>query len=268
MITPELNLNIADAYSALRPLALFAVGVTIYGFLVFHFYRFLARKEILKLDLSKHNQARRPLLRKIIAVFFNVVVSLVLFPLLIFFWFLVMAGLLFLMNSDRPIESIMLAAMGVVAAIRVSSYYNASLATDVAKILPLALLGIMLIDSSLIGLSESTEGIREAVIQWETVIYYLVGVVVLEFVLRIAWGAWGLIRHAEDGTVVPNEPPESPDDLVGSSANEGKAHSERPPRRLPDSPADAGVTANGNPGSSAYIEGSNFRHMPSRRGRL
>ena len=51
MIVPEINLNIADAYSALGPLALFAAGVAIYGILVFHFYRFLARKDILKLDL-------------------------------------------------------------------------------------------------------------------------------------------------------------------------------------------------------------------------
>ena len=112
MIIPELNLNVTDAYSALRPLALFAAGVAVYGILVFHFYRFLARKDILKLDLSKHNQSRRPLLRKIISVIFYILESLMLFPILIFFWFLVMAGLLFLMNSDRSIEGILLAAMG------------------------------------------------------------------------------------------------------------------------------------------------------------
>ena len=268
MLMPELNLNIADAYSALRPLALFAVGVAIYGFLVFHFYRFLARKEILKLDLSKHNQARRPLLRKIIAVIFNIVVSLILFPTLIFFWFVVMAGLLYLMNSDRSIESIMLAAMGVVAAIRVCSYYSASLATDVAKILPLALLGIMLIDSSLLGLSESAEGIREAAIRWETVIYYLVGVVVLEFVLRLAWGAWGLLRNAENGTKAPIESSDSPIGRAESSADEGSAHSDGPLRSLSDTPGDAGVAADGNTSPGAHMEGPDFGHMPSRRGRL
>ena len=268
MIMPELNLNIADAYSALRPLALFAVGVAIYGFLVFHFYRFLARKEILKLDLSKHNRAGRPLLRKIIAVIFNVVVSLILFPILIFFWFVVMAGLLYLMNNDRPIESVMLAAMGVVAAVRVSAYYNASLATDVAKILPLALLGIMLIDSSLIGLSESTEGILEATIRWETVIYYLAGVVVLEFVLRLAWGAWGLLRNAENGTEVPTEPPESSVGFAESSANKGSAHGDSPARRLPDTPGDAGATENRSPSPITDIESSDSGHMPPRRDRL
>ena len=263
MIVPEINLNIADAYSALRPLALFAAGVTIYGILVFHFYRFLARKDILKLDLSKHNQARRPLLRKIIAVIFYVLESLMLFPILIFFWFLVMAGLLYLMNSDRSIESVMLAAMGVVAAIRVSSYYSATLAIDVAKILPLALLGIMLIDSSLIGLTESTEGIREAAVRWETMIYYLIGVVVLEFALRIASGAWGLVRGTENGA----EPPiESPEPRVGPAegpAGEGGVHGNGPLLRAPETPGGAGVTASGNPTRNSDAEGPSLGHSPS-----
>ena len=187
-----------------------------------------------------------------------------LFPILIFFWFLVMAGLLYVMNSDRSIESVMLAAMGVVAAIRVSSYYNATLATDVAKILPLALLGIMLIDSSLIGLSESTEGIREAAVRWETMIYYLIGVVVLEFALRIASGAWGLVRRTENGAESPIEPPEPRVSPAEGTASEGKVHSNSPLRSEPDTLGGAGVTANGNPTPSADAEDPNLGHSPSK----
>lgn len=253
MIIPELNLNITDAYSALRPLALFAAGVAVYGILVFHFYRFLARKDILKLDLSKHNQSRRPLLRKIISVIFYILESLMLFPILIFFWFLVMAGLLFLMNSDRSIESILLAAMGVVAAIRVSSYYNATLATDVAKILPLALLGIMLIDSSLIGLSESTEGIREAAVQWETMIYYLIGVVVLEFALRMVSAAWGLFRGTGEAAGPLVETPRSRVDPIDASTGADVAHADDSLQGLPDAPRHGGAAASGN--SSAEVDG-------------
>lgn len=255
MIIPELNLNITDAYSALRPLALFAAGVALYGILVFHFYRFLARKDILKLDLSKHNQSRRPLLRKIISVIFYILESLMLFPILIFFWFLVMAGLLFLMNSDRSIESILLAAMGVVAAIRVSSYYNATLATDVAKILPLALLGIMLIDSSLIGLSESTEGIREAAVQWETMIYYLIGVVVLEFALRMVSAAWGLFRGTGEAAGPLAETPRSRVDPIDASTGTDVAHEDDSLGGPSDAPGHGGSAASGNPSAKVDAKG-------------
>ena len=255
MIIPELNLNVTDAYSALRPLALFAAGVALYGILVFHFYRFLARKDILKLDLSRHNQSRRPLLRKIISVIFYVLESLMLFPILIFFWFLVMAGLLFLMNSDRSIEGILLAAMGVVAAIRVSSYYNATLATDVAKILPLALLGIMLIDSSLIGLSESTEGIREAAVQWETMIYYLIGVVVLEFALRMASAAWGLFRGTGEAAGPLVEPPGSRLDPVDASTGADLEQADDSHQGPPYPPGHGGAAASGNPSAEVDARG-------------
>ena len=73
------------------------------------------------------------------------------------------------------------------------SYYREALSTDIAKILPFALLGVMIIDSSIIRIVESTEGVREAALEWETVIYYLAAVVALEFVLRMTTGIIGLM---------------------------------------------------------------------------
>ncbi len=51
----------------------------------------------------------------------------------------------------------------------------------------------MIIDSSIIRIVESTEGVREAALEWETVIYYLAAVVALEFVLRMTTGIIGLM---------------------------------------------------------------------------
>ena len=89
-------------------------------------------------------------------------------------------------------ETVMLIAMGVVGAIRVCSYYSESLATDIAKILPFSLMALTIIDNSVIRVVDSTEGVRGAVLQWETIVYYLVAVVVLEFALRIATGTSAL----------------------------------------------------------------------------
>ncbi len=216
MVLPQISIDIMEAYTALKPLGLFVIGTTFYGVFVFHFYRFLARKDIFELDLSKHNQARRPALRKTITVVFYVFKSLLLFPLFVFFWFLVMAGLLFLMGRNQSIDNVMLAAMGVVAAIRICSYYNSVLSTDIAKILPFALLGIMLIDNSLLRLPQTTDGIREAALRWETMIYYLGAVVTLEFVLRIASGVWGLLRRMVARKAEPQvESTGSKDDVAG-----------------------------------------------------
>ena len=195
MVLPYISLDLIEASNVLGPLALVAVSIAVYGIFVFHFYRFLARKDIISLDLQKHNQAKRPFLRKTISVIFYVFKFLLLYPVFVFVWFAVIAGLLYLMSRNESTDNIMLAAMGVVGAIRMCSYYNGALSTDIAKILPFALLGIMLIDSTFIDLSGSGEGVREAALQLETVVYYLIAVVALEFVLRILSGIVGWIKN-------------------------------------------------------------------------
>ena len=209
MVLPEIYLYPWEAYEALRPMALFVVSVALYGVFVFHFYRFLARKDIFQLNLGKHSESSHPFLRKTVALLFYLFKSMFLFPLFVAFWFLVLAGLLLLMGKNHAIDSVMLSAIGVVAAIRVCAYYNGALATDIAKILPFALLGIMLIDSTLVRIPQSTDTIQLAAMHLETMIYYLSGVVALEFVLRILSGIFGLLRRS-DAREEPAEEPASP----------------------------------------------------------
>ena len=194
MALPQISIDLIEASNVLGPLALVIVSIAVYGIFVFHFYRFVARKDMFSLNLQKHNQAKRPFLRKTISVVFYTFKFLLLYPIFVFIWFAVIAGLLYLMSRNQSIDNVMLAAMGVVGAIRVCSYYNGALSTDISKILPFALLGIMLIDNSIIQIPNSTEGVREAALRLDTVIYYLVAVVALELVLRILSGIVGWIR--------------------------------------------------------------------------
>ena len=199
MFIPYVIFDLAEVFAILRPLSLYVVGITAYGVFVFHFYRFLASKDIFNLDLDRHNHARHRVLRKTIALAFYVFRSLVVFPVLVFFWFIVMAGLLYLMAKNQTVDGVLLAAMGVVGAIRVSAFYNKQLAIDLAKILPYALLGIVLIDNSLIQIPGSTESVLAALSNWGTMAYYLVAVVALEFVMRMTFGAYGLLRRRYEG---------------------------------------------------------------------
>lgn len=203
MVLPQMTFDLMEAYNTLGPLALIIGGITLYGVFVFNFYRFVAQKDIITLDLQKHNQASHPTIRKTLAVVFYVFRFLVVYPVIVFFWFCVIAGLLYVLSKNQTTDTVMLVAMGVVGAIRVSAYYTEALSTDIAKILPFALLGTMIVDSSVFRIVESSESVREAAFSWETVIYYLVAVVVLEFVLRMATALVRLVRGA------PREPQES-----------------------------------------------------------
>ena len=193
MVLPQITLDLMEAYNTLGPLALTIGGIVLYGVFVFNFYRFVARKDIITLNLQKHNQARRPAVRKTLSAVFYVVRFLVVYPVFVFIWFSVMSGLLFVLSKSQTTDTVMLVGMGVVGAIRASSYYTEALSTDIAKILPFALLGTMIIDSSVVRIVESTEDVREVALSWETVVYYLAAVVALEFVLRMTTG---IVRFA------------------------------------------------------------------------
>ena len=229
MALPQISIDLIEAANVLGPLALVIVAIAVYGVFVFHFYRFVARKDIFRLDLQKHNQAKRPFLRKTTSVIFYVFKFLLLYPIFVFVWFAVIAGLLYLMSRNQSTDNVMLAAMGVVGAIRMCSYYNVALATDISKILPFALLGIMLIDNSIIQIPSSTEGVREAALQLETVIYYLVAVVTLEFVLRMLSGIIGLIRGSRETDESEELPSEPEPQNVDRWAEHGREDSFGPP---------------------------------------
>ena len=150
------------------------------------------RSRKISVTFSDEATGRQNRLTRITTIFY-IFKCLILYPVFVFFWFCVMAGFLFLLGRNQSTESIMLVAMGVVGAIRVCSYYNEALATDLSKILPFALLGILIIDNSLLRIVDSAEGVKEAALLWETLVYYLAAVVVIEFILRMATGLFRLI---------------------------------------------------------------------------
>ena len=179
--------------TTLFPLVLIIAGVTGYGFFVFRFYRLLVRRDMFTLDLDRYSESSRPVLRKTLSAVLYVLLYLIVYPVVVFVWFMVIAALLYVVSSDRPIETTMLTAMGVVGAIRVCCYYSEALATDIAKVVPLGLLSFMLLNNTL-NIGDMEGSVRyaqslltdfEGTLQLETLAYYLVAVIVIEFVLRL-----------------------------------------------------------------------------------
>ena len=179
------NLTLIEATDTLRPLFFFVMGMAIYAIFIFNFYRFLGRKNIFELDVAKYEQSKHRSFRILMGVIFYVAKYLVLFPIVAFAWFIILTVLLSFLAKRQPIDTILLIAMAVLSAIRVTAYYNEDLSKDLAKILPFALLGVFLIDLSYFSISASVEALQQAYTQWESVVYYLGFVIGLEFLLRV-----------------------------------------------------------------------------------
>ena len=127
-------------------------------------------------------------LRRVLHVVMYLTKYLVLFPAFAFFWFAVLTLILTFLSRDRPITDILLIALATVTTIRVTAYYNEDLSRDLAKILPFAVLALFVIDASFFNIRESLDVLQDANEARETILYYLLFLVVVEFALRLLLG--------------------------------------------------------------------------------
>ena len=194
MIFPN-GLNAGDAVQLLWPVAIYVGGMALYAIFVFRFYRFVARRDMFKLNLSAHEDSRRPWLRGLVQIVLYGAKYLVLFPAFAFFWFVVLTLILAFLAKERALSDILLISIATVSAIRVAAYYSEELSRDLAKILPFAVLGIFLVDASFFEIDESLDVLKEADDHREGILYYLLLLIAVEFVLRLALGIFSLLTR-------------------------------------------------------------------------
>jgi hypothetical protein len=188
-----------NAVTILKPLAIYIVGIVLYSLFVFKFYKFLSKKDIFPLNLEKYNTSDHPYIKKFFSVIFYFIEYVLFFPVLVFFWFGVLAGLLVLMSRGQALPNILMVAIAIVGAVRATAYYNEELSKDLAKMLPFAMLGIFLIDITYFKFSESVATLKQATSLYETFLYYLLFVVALEFVLRLShWFLYAFIVKGKE----------------------------------------------------------------------
>ncbi len=233
------GLSIDDALDLLRPVAVYILGMSVYTFFVFRFYRFVASRDMFALDLSRYEESQRGWLRVVLHLVLYVGKYIILFPVFAFFWFGVLTVILAFLSIDQTIAEILRMALVTVCAIRVVSYYDEDLSRDLAKILPFGVLAFFLVDSSSLSVRESFDVLREVRDHSENILYYLVLLIALEFTLRLLMAFvkflfGGKPRETEDVEPAETEPPQPPPE---------------PPRRVRTAPEPGASSTEGAPGA-------------------
>lgn len=198
------GLNVYDAIDLLRPVVVYIIGMAVYAIFVFNFYRFVATRDMFQIDLSKYEESRFRWVRAFLQIVMYVVKYLIVFPVFAFFWFAILTLILIFLSKEQSFTEVLLMALATVSAIRVTSYYNEALSTDLAKILPFAVLGIFVVDTSFFSVSDSLDKLLEAEGYTENILYYLAFLILLEFALRIILGVLKLLRKM--GRALINKP--------------------------------------------------------------
>jgi len=178
-------------------LAFFTTVIVIYSIFVFYFYRFLAKKNIIELNLNQYNQYNNPAITKIFAFVFYIIEYIILLPVLTFFWFSVLAILILLLSKGIEVATILLISTALVAAVRVTSYVNEDLSKDLAKMLPFTLLAIAITTAGFFNINALLLRISEIPSLFSNIPYYLLFIVTIEFIMRMADFIQSIFKSSE-----------------------------------------------------------------------
>jgi hypothetical protein len=174
--------SIEEAMTVLRSLGFLVIAMVVYSVLVFHFYRFLARRDIVTFNVDRYKDAGDRLITGILSFLQTVILS----PIVLLVWFAALAAIMSLLGRNQTTDTVLLISVALISTVRVAAYYNEDLSKDIAKMLPFALLGIYLVDQSYFDIKVSLALFEDIPNQLHSLVYYLAFVFALEVLLRIA----------------------------------------------------------------------------------
>ena len=135
----------------------FSLGMVAYGIFVWHFYRFISRREIVSVNLPKNYTGGK----KFSTIIVYVAKYVVVFPLAVTAWFFAYSLFLFFLSPGISEDFVFLIVIALVVAIRIAAYYKEDLSRDLAKMIPFSLLGIFLLNTTVLTVEQFLVSLNE-----------------------------------------------------------------------------------------------------------
>jgi hypothetical protein len=179
----------ADAFSGdnlLLKLLMFTSLIVLYSVFVYYFYKFLAKKNIFELNLNKYNDYEEPAKVKFFAVLFYILEYIIVLPVMTFFWFIVFAMLILVLAQEMSLETILLISAALVASVRITAYISGGLSQELAKLLPLILLGFAITTPNFFNATTVLERAIQIPSLFTNILYYMFFIVAVELFMRVA----------------------------------------------------------------------------------
>ncbi len=182
------TLNIVNGlplnYQRVVTVAVFMILIVFYSIFVWKVYKVIARKDIISLNLKQYNSFDHPTIEKMWAGVLYFIEYVIILPFLILFWYVFFALALILFSENFSIEKVLLLSAAVVGSIRVLAYYKHDLAAEVAKLLPMTILGLMVLSPAFLDFSRMIDALKQIPDLFLSIGYALIFVACLEIVLR------------------------------------------------------------------------------------
>jgi len=155
------------------PLFYLIVSIAIYSIVIWHFYRFIAQRDCLRIQSVTH-----PKVVGFLKYFF-------VYPFIAFLFFLGFSLMMLFLTHDFEILALFSTSFAVIIAIRITAYYSRDLSKDVAKMLPFALLGLFLVNPTYFSFEEIIDKIYSLPEFFILCIQFIILITLIEWILRI-----------------------------------------------------------------------------------
>lgn len=168
-----------------------ALVIVLYAILIGIFWKTLSRRNMIEVDWKKIQGSFGK------QVFERVKFGLeyaVVFPVATFIWFVVLAILLYFMSKTATIADMMFISISLVAATRVCAYLDEDIAGDIAKVVPIAIIGVFLTEPTMFSPIIVEQRLSEMAVLVGDALPYFVMLMALEIVLRLLFLAKRIVR--------------------------------------------------------------------------
>ncbi len=169
-------------------LLILVLMIVIYSIFVWKFYTFVSKKNPLGLDLNKYNSTQNSFFSRLFQGTLYFVEYILILPFLIFIIFSVFTFFLIILSQSQEISQILFISAAIIIAIRMTAYYKEDLSQEIAKMLPLTLLAITVLNPINFSDTQYIERIFSHFSSipafFSQILTYLIFIVFIEAVLR------------------------------------------------------------------------------------
>ena len=177
--------NTLNQSSLLIGIIVYAAFILIYSGFFWNFNKIVSKKDFYASFIQNYFDEKNEGFKKLIGGILRLIKYIIVFPAVILFWFLVFALFLLFLSKNNEISKVLLISASMIIAIRILAFSEENLSRNVAKIIPLTLLAIFIINpsfSDLAGFLDKLSLVKDLI---NSSLNLMIFIFITEVVLRI-----------------------------------------------------------------------------------
>lgn len=176
--------SVSPEYKIFISLTIHTIFIALYAVFIWKFYKFLASRDILELNLKQYRGASYPGLEKFLAITLYTVEYVIILPFLVVFWFAILSLFILIFSESTSAEQILLISAAIIASTRIAAYIKEELSVELAKILPFTVLAIFILTPDSLKLSSFIDKVNQIPSLFDNIVIFIVFIFIVEFILR------------------------------------------------------------------------------------